>query len=322
VSDPADDPRQPSLDEVRGWLKTLSTWGRWGPDDDRGTLNYIGDAERAAALRLATGAATVSCSARIGFAGETHPSRGAPEQPGPHPAWSRPQRYVIQDGTEAPAPETRFSGYDAFLIAPHGPHVTHLDAPRHTVLRGSSYNAIPAGSPGPRGTVEAVGDGIVGRGVLLDVADARGVDWLDDGDPVYPDDLEACEAKTGVEVGPGDVIFVRTGYRGRLPHGPTERFAPRPGLQAACLPWLHERQVSVVACDVATDVVPHGYEDLGMPVHTVGMWAMGLWLVDNCSLESLAQTASRLGRWSFLAVISPLVLEDGTGSPVNPLAVF
>jgi kynurenine formamidase len=314
--------RDPSLAEVRGWLDSLSTWGKWGSDDDRGTLNYIGEPERAAALRLATGAATVSCSARIAFEGDLHSSRGASEHAGPHAAWSQPQRFVIQDGADAPEPETRFSGYEAFLIAPHGPHVTHLDAPRHTVLRGCSYNGIPAGAPGPRGTIEAVGDGIVARGVLLDVAAARGVDWLEDGDPVYPDDLEACEAHADTQVLPGDVIFVRTGYRRRLPYGPTQRFSPRPGLQAACLPWLHEREVAVVASDVATDVVPHGYAELGLPVHTVGMWAMGLWLVDNCSLELLAEVAARLGRRSFLAVLSPLSLADGTGSPVNPLAIF
>jgi kynurenine formamidase len=312
---------EPSIDEVRGWLTTLSNWGRWGDDDDLGTLNFIGAAERAVALSLAKGDATVSCAAPITFDREPHSSTG-PSAGGPHAAWSRPQRFVIQDGTEAPNPGTRFSGYDAFLIAPHGPNVTHLDAPRHTVLNGCSYNGIAAGARGSRGTVESVSAGILSRGVLLDVATARGVPWLEDGEAVRPDDLERCELAANSRIRRGDMLFVRTGYRKRLPHGPTARFAPRPGLHASCLPWLYEREVSLIACDVATDVVPHGYDGLGMPVHTVGMWAMGLWLLDNCSLEELALECERLERWEFLSVIAPLVLADGTGSPVNPLAIF
>jgi kynurenine formamidase len=208
------------------------------------------------------------------------------------------------------------------LIAPHGPNVTHLDAPRHTVLNGCCYNGIRAGAAGSTGTIEAVRSGIVGRGVLLDVADVRGVPWLEDGEPVYPDDLERCEVATGTRIRRGDVIFVRTGYRARLPNGPTERYAHRPGLHASCLPWLYEREVAVVASDVATDVVPHDYGELGLPVHTVGMWAMGLWLLDNCSLEVLASSCLDRAKWSFCCVIAPLVLADGTGSPVNPIAVF
>ncbi len=312
---------EPSLDVVRGWLTSLSNWGRWGDDDDLGTLNFIGAAERAAALASVTGEKTVSCTARIGFERQPHASVG-PSGGGPHASWQRPQRFLIQDGSEQPASDIRISGYDAFLIAPHGPNVTHLDAPRHTVLNGCCYNGIPAGATGPAGTIEAVKPGIVARGVLLDVAASRGVPWLEDGDPVYPEDLERCEAAAGLRVGKGDVLYVRTGYRARLPNGPTVRFAPRPGLHASCLPWLYERQVAVVAADVATDVVPHDYADLGMPVHTVGMWAMGLWLLDNCDHEALGDACKTLSRWSFLTVIAPLVLADGTGSPVNPIAIF
>lgn len=311
----------PSLDVVRGWLTSLSNWGRWGDGDDLGTMNFIGPAERAAAVASVTGELTVSCAAKIAFERRPHSSTG-PSEHGPHAAWQRPQRFLIQDGSEGPPSGTRISGYDAFLIAPHGPNVTHLDAPRHTVLNGTCFNGIPAGAPGSAGTIESVKPGIVGRGVLLDVAGARGVPWLEDGEPVHPEDLERCEEAQGVRVGSGDIMFVRTGYRGRLPNGPTERFAHRPGLHASCLPWLYERQVAVVACDVATDVVPHPYGELGLPVHTVGMWAMGLWLLDNCSLEALAPHCRDRAQWSFLAVIAPLDLADGTGSPVNPIAVF
>lgn len=312
----------PSLDEVRGWLETLSTWGRWGPDDDRGTLNYIGEEERRAAAHLATAGATVSLTLPISHRRESHSSVGPGEDGAPHPAWARPQRFVIDSGHGATTATKRVVRYDAFLLAPHGPHVTHLDAPTHTELDGTHYNGQPVGADGPRGSIMAASDGIVGRGVLLDVPAATDREWLDDGEAIHPPDLEAAERLEGVGVGRGDVLLVRTGYRRRLPGGPSSRHAPRPGLHASCLPWLAERQISVIGSDVAVDVIPHGYEDLGLPIHTVGMWAMGLWLIDNCALELLAAECARRSRYEFQIAVAPLALQDGTGSPVNPIAVF
>lgn len=312
---------RPTEEEVRSWLAALSNWGRWGPEDDLGTLNYIGAEERVVAVQLAVDGRTVSCALPIAF--EKHGSTTADATSvGADRDWSRPERYVLQDASEAPSLETRFPTYDAFLIAPHGPVITHLDAPRHTVLGGRSYNDLGAGAAGSRGTIESVSGGLLGRGVLLDVARSQGRPWLDDGDAIYPSDLERCEAENGVRVGRGDLLFVRTGYRGRLPGGPSVRHAPRPGLHAACLPWLHERQVAVLLADTAIDVIPHGYEGLGLPIHTVGMWAMGLWLVDNCDLERLSATTVEMGRSTFLALLAPLILTGGSASPVNPIAVF
>ena len=107
-----------------------------------------------------------------------------------------------------------------------------------------------------------------------------------------------------------------------MPAGPPTRYASRPGLHAACLPWLAEREVAVLGSDVAVDVVPHGDPELGLPIHTVGIWAIGLWLIDNCDLEDLADVCRSHPRWEFLTVVAPLVLASGTGSPVNPLALF
>lgn len=312
---------RPTEEEVRSWLDVLSNWGRWGSDDDMGTLNYIGAEERSAAVRLAVDGSTVSCALPIVF--EKHGSTTAnATSVGPDRDWSRPERYVIQDASEATRAEMRFPTYDAFLIAPHGPVVTHLDAPRHTVLGGHSYNDLAARATGSRGTIESVSSGILGRGVLLDVARSQGRAWLDDGAAIYPADLELCEAETGVRVGRGDLLFVRTGYRRRVPGRPPARHAPRPGLHAACLPWLHERQVAVLGADTAVDVIPHDYEALGLPIHTVGMWAMGLWLLDNCGLERLSEVAAETGRSTFLALLAPLNLTGASASPVNPIAVF
>jgi kynurenine formamidase len=173
-------------------------------------------------------------------------------------------------------------------------------------------------------SIEAAHDGMIGRGVLLDVARAKGVRWLDPGEPVFPEDLEAAERAQGVEVGAGDLLLCRFGTMAlRNEHGPSRTvFERRPGLHAACLPWLHERQVAVLGSDSAQDALPSGYDRIRIPIHEVGIVAMGLWLVDNCDLETVGDTAARLGRWEFLLSIGPLRVQNGTGSPVNPIAMF
>ncbi|MBV9410393.1 MAG: cyclase family protein, partial [Acidimicrobiia bacterium] len=170
------------------------------------------------------------------------------------------------------------------------------------------------------------GGGILTRGVLLDVARARGVPWLEPGEGAYPEDLEAAEAAQGVRVEPGDGVLLRTGY-GRWRHetgkvSPMEEGITQPGWQAACLPWLRERGASFIGADTANDVSPSGYSQIALPVHVIGLVAMGLWLMDNCDLEDLAATAERLSRWQFLLSVNPLRLSGLTGSAVNPIATF
>jgi kynurenine formamidase len=166
-------------------------------------------------------------------------------------------------------------------------------------------------------------EGIVSRGILVDVPAARGVDWLEPGDGVGPDDLDAAEAHHGVRVESGDVVLLRTGYgRRKREVGPIPMHEGQAGWHAAALPWLHERGVAAIGCDTAQDVVPSGYAQMPLPVHIVGMVAMGLCLIDNCDLEELAATCARLSRYEFLFTLAPLRLTGGTGSPANPLATF
>jgi kynurenine formamidase len=174
--------------------------------------------------------------------------------------------------------------------------------------------------------ISDAGGGILTRGVLLDVARAREVPWLEPGVGAYPEDLEAAEASQGVRVEPGDGVLLRTGY-GRWRHetgkvSPMEEGITQPGWQAACLPWLRERGASFIGCDTANDVSPSGYRQIALPVHVIGLVAMGLWLVDNWDLEELAATAERLSRWEFLLSVNPLRLTGLTGSAVNPIATF
>jgi kynurenine formamidase len=192
------------------------------------------------------------------------------------------------------------------------------------------YNGRPAELVSDRGAeglpITVAKNGVITRGVVLDVAAARGVEWLDPGQGAYPEDLEAAEARQGVRVGSGDAVFLRTGFgRYRRETGRVSAAEPgvsQPGWHAATLPWLREREVSLIGCDTANDVTPSGYPTMALPVHIIGLVAMGLWLIDNCDLEGLASTAARLSCWEFHLAVCPLALSGLTSSPVNPIATF
>jgi kynurenine formamidase len=172
--------------------------------------------------------------------------------------------------------------------------------------------------------VLAVSTGVTTRGVLLDIARLRGVDVLAADDHIYPEDLEAAEQAAGIRVEPGDVLLVRTG-EGFARRGQRRDYnanKPRSGYQAACLPWLHERGVAMIGSDVAQDPTPSGYRQVSMPIHMVGIVAMGLWLIDNCQLEDLARACETRNRWEFHFALAPIRFVGVTGSPVNPLAIF
>jgi len=314
----------PAQHEVLGWYASLSNWGRWGPDDERGTLNLVTPEKQSQAARLVRDGISVSCARTITY---------EPSSDGLFPA----RHFMLRSGEGEPA-ETlgRVSTLDAFLLQPHGAIMTHLDAPAHTIVRTdpsrpwTMYNGKPRElvktvDGATAGSIELAGGGIVSRGVLLDVAAVRGKDWLEATEPVFPEDLDAAEAAQSVHVEAGDILFVRTGWalrRQRL--GP-----PRPedgtcALQAACLPWLRERDIAVLGTDTSNDVSPTEYPGLGRSgaIHGVGMGAIGLWILDNADFEELALTCNRLARCEFQAVIAPLKLKNGTGSPVNPLAIL
>ena len=293
---------QPSAEEVLGYFETLSNWGRWGADDRLGTLNHITDDVRRQALALATDGVTVSCALEISNVPQAGDLFGTPQRymlrtgeglgdpnrvpPKPHsehhagdPAggagWQRPSAGVA-----------RFAGASEFIgLVFHGLNVTHLDALSHSFWDGRMYNgrtasAVTSHSGATELAVTDIPAGIAGRGVLLDVAAARGVDWMEPGDGAHPDDLEAAERASGVRVRSGDIVFLRTGYgRRRREVGPLPVDAGQAGWHASCLPWLHEREVAVIASDTAQDVIPTGYEgtDLGLPVHSIGLvaWVCG-----------------------------------------------
>jgi kynurenine formamidase len=312
----------PTEQQILSWYRALSNWGRWGSDDELGTLNLITAAKRLQAANLVHEGIVISCARTIGY--EPAADNQAPAR-----------HFMLVSGEGEPAQNIgRSSASDAFLLAPHGVSMTHLDAPSHshvradpsqpwTIYNGKPSKLVTTARGATIGSIELAGGGIVSRGVLLDIPRVRGVQWLEASDPVLPEDLDAAEAAQDVRVESGDILFVRTGFpRRRAELGPRPAAEGICALQAACLPWLRERDVAVVGADTGNDVMPAQYPAIGLPIHGVGMGAIGLWILDNPDYEELAETCARLGRWEFQAVIAPLKLSSATGSPVNPLALL
>jgi kynurenine formamidase len=321
-------PTLPAEDEVLSWFESLSNWGRWGSDDQLGTLNLVTLEKRRQAVALVREGITVSCAWDIDGSPRPDPVAVAPQRfmIGTGQGLSDPAR-VVPPGTSVEDRAAAAMEYIGLVF--HGFTVTHVDGLSHMFWDGKMYNDQPAekvsASLGAtHHGITTLKDGVVTRGVLLDAARLRGRDWLEPGEAIFPEDLEAAEARQDVRVTEGDALLLRTGYgRKRREHGSDDvRRVGRAGWHSACLPWFRERGVGLIGSDTAQDALPSGYASLRNPVHIIGIVAMGLWLIDNCDLEELRATCERLGRWEFLLVLAPLRLVGGTGSPANPLAIF
>ncbi len=304
----------PTQSEVLGYFDSLSNWGRWGPDDQLGALNYITPEKRRAAGALIREGIAVSCAWDI----ETTPR--------PDHMFGVPQRYMVASGKDPLEFGRGGSALEVMSFAFHGATITHLDGLSHIFWDGKMYNGKPADlvtaqKGAEEYAVTALGDGIVTRGVLMDVPALGGRPWLDPGEGVFPEHLEAVEERQGVRVGTGDIVLLRTG-KGRRQREESDAPGSSGGWHVASLPWLHEREVAVIGADNAQEAGSPGYDAIPVPVHMIAIAAMGLHLIDNCDLEALAETCARLDRWEFFLSIQPLRLEGGTGSAVNPVAVF
>jgi kynurenine formamidase len=296
-----------TAEQVLAFHKTLSNWGRFGERDQLGTVNLITREKRVAAARLVRSGRSVSCARPL-------PTQPSVENPNPV------QHHMIGTCTEG-------WGGDYFAIAPHGFATSHIDALCHIFHEGKLYNGYPIEKVTAHGALELgiheLKDGVVSRGVLLDVPAARGLEYLEAGEPIFPDDLERAEQRAGLRVESGDILLVRTGrWALRDARGPWDPRVSAAGLDASCLPWLHARGVAVLGCDGVSDVVPSRVEGQNLPIHSVAIVAMGLHLIDNLELEPLAKACADEKHWEFLLTLAPLVLFRGTASPLNPIALF
>jgi kynurenine formamidase len=297
-------------EEVKASFEKISNWGRWGKEDQRGALNFITAEKRAAAARLAKAGEIVSLALPLS-------TQTTAENPQPV------QHLMLHVGLHAVA------ALDYFGIAPHGMAFTHLDALCHVFRDGKMYNGFSNREVGRFGAkkcaIDVTRDGIASRGVLLDIPKTRKVEWLEPGDPIYPEDLNAAEKMGALRVDEGDVLLIRTGrHQRRKAKGAWDPWREGlPGLDASCLTWLHERRISVLGCDAVSDLIPNGYGgELSMPIHVGTLVMMGIHLIDNADLEALSAACARHNRYEFLFAMAPLILERGTASPVNPLAIL
>ena len=304
------EPAAMSKAEFDTMMQTISNWGRWGKDDELGTLNLITPAKRKAAAALVEEGITVSLALELNTQKDdinTNP--------------------FVHELSLA-----EFSGHqvagDKYSVEYHGFAHSHMDGLPHFAHKGFFYNGVPYESAKPSGA-ERLGihnagiNGVFTRGVLIDMPKFLGVDFLEPGAAITIADLEAWEKKNNVTVAAGDVVLIRTGRWAKVKQdGQWNFLAQAAGLHASVAQWLKDRDVAVIGCDGVSDVMPSGVEGLVNPLHELVLVGLGMPILDNLDLEAVAEAAAARGRTTFLYVGAPLRVNGGTGSPLNPLAVF
>jgi kynurenine formamidase len=302
-----------SAASFRSLYERLRGQARWGPDDRRGALNHITPERVAAAAAGVRAGQTVTLAAPLAASAADNPEPGA--------------RHMKRLPTErSDVPGVSFAA-DQIAMNVHGDVDSHIDALCHVSYGGSLYNGVPSGAVTSRGAAELsiddARDGIIGRGVLLDIPRLRGVPWLEPGEHVTAAELAAAERAQGVRAGPGDLLFVRVGHRRRRGElGPWDVARSRAGLHPGAAEYLAEREVAALGSDSNSDTAPSVVDGVAFPMHVLAINALGVYLLDYLQFDDLVPACEAAGRWSFLCVIAPLRLPGGTGSPVNPIAIL
>lgn len=292
------DPRLPTQADVDEWYTTRRNWGRWGADDQKGAINLITPEKRVAATGLVRDGRTVSVSRVF------------------EPA----QQFIRKSGREG---SNAGAVVDYYGFIYHGGVVTHIDALCHMWdddgMWGGRDAAVEIDTQGAHwGDITAWSDGIITKGVLLDVTRHRGVPHVEAGQPVHGWELEEIAEAQGVAVEPGDALLVHSGWEayteaGR-PGGPA-----RPGLHISCAKFIRDHDVALLGWDLM-DASPSGYA-VPFAMHGV-LFNYGVALLDNAGLGPLAAACTEQGRYAFMFMALPLRVAAGTGSPVNPIAMF
>ena len=305
-----------TLQQIAQWESELSNWGRWGPDDQRGTLNLITPDKTREAAALVTDGVSVSLGHFVSEEEAIDSQTFAPTQ-----------HWMTRVDPETGEP---LAALDAMSFSMHDGQLSHMDALCHyrTEVDGKRliFNGYPQNldADGCKDlAIDKMGPGYVTRGVLVDMPLLRGVDWLDPSTPIYVSDLEEWEEFAGLTIGAGDVMLVRTGrWIRREVEGPWDYANEAPGLHASVLPWLRERGVALLVGDAVNDVQPSGVEGLRRPIHQVTQVNIGLPLVDNGYLLDVSREAASRERWEFMISWQISKVPGGTAGPFNALATF
>jgi len=302
------------------WEKELSNWGRWGPKDQRGTLNLITQEKSLAALRLAKEG--ISASLHHFVEPKTTIDNNNMNVEFKH--WNT---------TVDPASGKPRGALDAMTFAIHDGGNTHMDALCHYAVESSrgkevqrNYNGYPQELlPEGCGTlsIDRMGKGYITRGILVDMPLLKGVDWIEARTPIFVADLEAWEKFAKIKIGSGDAVFVRTGrWARRAKTGPWNAARETPGLHASVLPWIKQRDIAVLGGEGVVDAQPSGVDGWNRPIHSIAITIMGLPMVDNGYFEDVAALAARLKRWEFMVSWAAIQVPNGTATPFTALATF
>ena len=297
--------RDVSPAQYERWKMELSNWGRWGEDDEIGALNLITPEKRLEALALAREGVSVSLSSDANTV-------QAVDNPNPY------EHEMLSISS------------DELRMRYHGISHTHVDALAHVNDDGTFFNGytpdrdVTLAGGHEKSSILNLKDGVLTRGVLIDIPRFRGLPYLEPGSPIYVEELEAWEEQTGVRISSGDALFIRTGvWARREVEGPWLRGrrsgGQSAGLHPSVIPWLKERDVALLGSDHPTYVAP---SNLPGAVHDFAILYLGIHMIDNCDLEALGAAAAERDRWEFLLMLAPLAIPGGTGSPLNPIAVF
>jgi kynurenine formamidase len=303
--------------EFQELAKKVNNWGRWGADDEIGTLNLI----TPEAVRRGVDCVHTGRAFPLGI-----PLSEAGPQTGYIPGRINPLRTMISLNTPLTGdPDEICFNDDVVVMGLQA--ATHWDSLVHAGYAGRLYNGLPPETVGVHGASRcgiASVRTLVTRGVLLDVARARGVDRLEGGYPVGAEDLDAAEALAGIQVLPGDVVLVRTGHMRLFKAGDRRAYAaPSPGPTLSAVTWFHERDVAAVATDNLTfEAFPAERPGLLLPIHLLHLVEMGLTQGQNFDLEELATYCATDGRYAFLLEATPEPFVGGLGGPVNPVALL
>lgn len=309
--------RKISIPEFEALFESVKNWGRWGPQDIRGTLNYITPEHVRRAASLVRSGRSISMSLPVNTA-------AGPDNPSPAIHYMS-QLHDWDLGSGSLRFATDFLGMNF-----HGDCHTHIDALCHLAYDGRLWGGRDQSLVTSHGArvldIGDYADGIVGRGVLLDIPRLRGVPYLEPGEAVTRAELEAAEQQEGVRVGEGDVLVFRTGHhRRRLERGPWDNGYTgegKAGLHVDAIPWMHERRIAMFMPDGDGEAVPSTVEGMLYPIHPLQIVAMGMAVSDSLNLEEVARACEEERRWDFMVVAAPLRLPGGTGSPFNPIAIF
>jgi kynurenine formamidase len=301
------------LSQFQSLFDRLSNWGRWGEDDQSGTLNLLSPESVRAAAGLIRSGRRVHCARALKI--------GSAATPG-----AEFLHHMLVGGEEA-ALTGMSSTADWIGMGIHGFDSTHLDSPAHIVWNGTLFNGIPAShvstSRGAlRCSVDLAVDGVASQGILVDGPTIKSRGWLEPGETIDRVEVETWCAAKGIVPSPGSIVAFRFGRDEAEKAGTSILGTTAPGLTVACAEWLRDHDVAVLMSDAISDTMPSPVAGVHLPIHALTIASMGMWIVDNADLGALSRACAAEDRWSFFLSLQPLHLKRSTGSPITPVAIF